>query len=252
MRLTSVDCRIAWQYFVDTVKKYQRLHPAILRGIFAGEGSIQFDGLGRRIIRLAQLRSSLIEWLFSSCGFQFNYSSNNRTYEISRRNQWDLANSLNLCSLHPQKHEQFVLAYKTFQQYHYPKGYLKSCVEQELIFPCTTRFLAKKYSRSPARIYDILYELQAEDKIQKYGVGSTVYWILSSQEVVILSGKNNAVLQLVEAGFQEVPEMVRYLNVGHKTIRKHLRKLTRFGIVRQDENNKWKRLPTKKRIIVLY
>lgn len=251
LRLASVDCLREWRRLYDELLADKTAHPDLLRGIFAGEGTVHISSRNSRTLRIAQLKSSLLERLLKSCGFSYSYYPPSRTYEVSKRHQWDLAAEMDLCGLHPAKAADFKQAYAEFIEYHYPKGFLERAVLKDLHKPYTAQQLADKYDRSRARLSEVLGVLRKKGFVKKFGVLQTTYWLNSRVDKIVISSRKDAYLQAVaSSGCRSTADVASYLNTDHSNASRRLRELQCLGLL-DYEDGCWKPCKKKKDVHVI-
>ncbi|MBN1274861.1 hypothetical protein JXA12_01025 [Candidatus Woesearchaeota archaeon] len=251
IRLASKATMTAWYDIVSDYLSSDDISvvASIIRGFFAGEGSVKVSSHNSRILRIAQKeRTDYLDNTFSLLGLHFRFFAGNRTYEFSGRDNWLVFAEHRLADLHPLKKASFWSAYHDFKQCHYPKLYLKQSIFPLLSEPKSARQLAKAFSRSSARIYDVLSELKEEGSVSNYRVGSVDYWVAS--DCLVISGKKKAYLDCLS-----IPRVASYcarlFDVTHKSATRRLRELEKLGLAQRLPNKQWKAINTEKKLCVI-
>lgn len=251
VRLASKEAMGIWR---DIVDKYLRSNnivivASILRGFFAGEGSVKVSSHNSYLLRIVQKeRIDFVERWFSVLSLRFRFFKQNRTYEFSGRANWEVFARYELADLHPVKKKLFWDTYNSFKQYHYPTFYLKKNILSLLSEPKTNRQLAKIFSRSSARVYDILSELKKRGVIYNFRVGSVDYWVTGN--VIIISKKKKAYLNYIS-----VPRLTSncasFFKVTFKSAAKRLEELEKLGLAERLPTKQWKAINTEKKLFVV-
>lgn len=249
-RVSGVEILCEWKQIVTSYLNSTKQHKNILRGFFAGEGNIKINKKsGVRIIRIAQLKSLIVELLLHSTFLTWKYNARNRSYIICGRDNWERASSMQLAQLHPDKRHKFDEAHKSYKEYHLTKGLLKDMVIASLHVPITSRELAKVHQKTEYRIRDVLQELKREGKVQTYRCISTNYWVLSKSNVIVISQVKHIILKTLHTEMR-TSEIARILDREDRTTFKRLKELEFLRLVKQDTLGRWSKENVKKKIIV--
>ena len=249
-RIASVVMIKEWNELVRQALDKKELYSYILRGFFAGEGNIHSGKRGIRVIRISQKkRKKFIEDLLDYFGLKYSFTSSNRNYVITNKNNWDIFARHKLADLHPQKREKFWLLYGGFKEEHYEKNYLRNKILELLNEQKTARELAKILNRSQSRISEVLVLLKKEGQTKNYRVKSVDYWTKNSNLIIISSVKDKYLNLLTKE--KTTAELANNMDVDWKSSFKRLRELERLNLIELDENKKWKKIPTEKKIWVI-
>ena len=170
-------------------------------------------------------------------------------YNISGKSNWDTFANLKLADLHPDKKERFWRVYRKFKEEHYEKNYLIKEIFQILNKPYTTRELSKIYKRSFARIQDVLIELKKLGKVKNFRVRSVSYWTNNPNLIIISKLKNDYLLYLSKP--KQTSEFAKKFKVDWRSSYRRLTELERLNLVRRQNDGKWIKIPTQKRIIAI-
>ena len=251
IRLASKDLIKRWRFLVSTCffLSDKNIVASILRGFFAGEGSVKVSSHNSRILRIAQRdRVPYLERWFSILGLKYHFLQKNRTYEFSGRSNWDIFSVFSIAVLHPLKNKAFLDAYHSFKQIHYPYFYLKKKVLASLSRPKSTRELAVLFSRSPARVYDVLSELKREGIVMNYQVRSINYWVRGA--AVVISHKKKAYLDILKTP-RPMSFLAKFFKSDYKRLSRRLMELYRLGLIPRRPDKRWKTIKTARRLSVI-
>ncbi len=238
--------------FVDEVTVRPECFADILRGIIAGEGNIKYDASQHsRTVRIAQKeRMPLIEKMLDAMEITYSFDASSRQYEIGGVENMERLEALDLVSLHPQKKQAFEAMMKTSKQRHLPRGELKNIVFELLAVPLTSSALAKKLTKSQARIQEVLAELELEGKIRQYRAYSWCYWVRNDANLLIISTIKEQILDSISDNPKTAAEIVREVGSSYRAVRKRLDELKSLQLVRRDEEKRWIRLRRNEKLIV--
>jgi len=251
-RIGSVKLLSLWRNIVNEVKNNDKFYKYILRGFFAGEGNLKEGSHSNRAIRIAQGKpNKLIEKILDYYCVKYKYRANGRNYVITGKWNWDIFAKNKFADLHPIKKDKFWKIYRSYKENHYPAHYIKNNIMKLLEKPVTSLELSRKFKRSPARIYDILYLLKKEKKIQKFYVRSTCYWIRADQNIIIISKVKQKYLSLLKISRKKTGEFAKEYGVCWKSAFRRLTELQKLNLVVKDANGVWNVDVSKKEVIVL-
>lgn len=246
LRLASVEAIKKWKEVTTAVEP--KHYAGILRGFFAGEGNIKTGSHSNRAIRLAQKEPiDLINNCLTYHKITWKFSKKDRAYCITGIWNWKIMKKLSLAKLHKEKQKAFISTFNSFKETHYPNGYIIQRLLKILSKPYRTKNLAKILARSEARIYDSLSDLNRLGIVKKYKVRSKNYWILSKEEVIIISKLKQKYLQTLEG--KRTAEIGRIFKVSWKSAYNRLKELEKLNLIKQ-EGDIWKKVNTQKKIIV--
>jgi hypothetical protein len=248
-RIWSVSLISKWKKLVNELLTQEVWSYDILRGFFAGEGNIK-NGKRNRAVRIAQKQT--LKWVdktLTKMKVKFNFNARERAYVIWGRESWDKLAEIRIADLHPLKKDRFWQIYSQFKEYHYSPGLLKNSILGLLHKMHTRNEISLILGRTPARINDVLRELEDEDKIKPFKVRSKVYWIRTDQNLVIISSIKQNYLNLLD-NYNKTYEFAREMQVDWKSAYRRLNELKKLGLVSLKED-KWERLPTTKRLVVI-
>jgi hypothetical protein len=251
VRFYSTELCKNWNDNVEKAKQNEEMYPYILQGFFAGEGNLYEGKRNSRRIRIAQGEpDEFLEEMLDHLGINYRFRSENRSYVVTKKCNWDEFAELNLCNLHPIKKEKFWEIYNGFQEAHYNKGELKKEVFKVLDKPWRTKELAEKFDRSQARLCDVLMLLKKEGRAVNYKAGSYSYWIREDQEAVIISEVKSDYLNLLKDNPLKVGEIADYFSVRKKSAYKNLYRLQELGLIKK-KDHEWETVDEDKEVIVL-
>ncbi|MCX6774741.1 MAG: hypothetical protein NTY99_01475 [DPANN group archaeon] len=237
LRLASVGAICDWRNTVISALNNSNFYPHILRGFFAGEGSVKFGSHNNRTLLVAQKQPKIfINKILHNLGISHTFSINKRSYVITGKWNWDIFAKYKLADLHPIKKEKFWKIYGEFKEEHYPALQLKNQVLEKLKRQLTARELAEIFNRSQARICDVLMELKKENKIKNFRVGSKDYWTRTN--VILISVVKANYLKLLAKGFKRTSDFSNDLNVDWKSANRRLKELEKLGLVKSN-NDGW-------------
>ena len=250
-RLASVTINKEWKKIVEAYKHNPIYYANILRGFFAGEGSIKSTSHNSRTLTISQKPYPYLEKLLSYFNVEFKYRANNRTYYITHRDNWEKLAKIRIADLHPIKKEKFWKVYSEFKERHYKNYHIRNNILQMLSNPCTTSELSVKFTRTEARIQDVLIELKNKGIINNFRSGSKSFWIRNDQNIIIISNLKKKYLNILMKGNKNTTEIANYFNVDFKSSFRRLKELENLGLVRRKEDKKWEKLNPDKKVIVL-
>lgn len=251
-RLASVDAMSYWKAIVHQYLGNAKAHSHILRGFFAGEGSVKTGKHHNRVLRIAQKeRKPFIDALLKSFGITYAFYSGNRTYEITGKWNWDIFQKYKLAELHPLKRARFQEIYGAYQEEHYPSLELRRNVLAVLAEPFTARTMANRFHRSQARIAEILVALKKEGLAKNFRVGSTNYWVHSDYERIIISPVKERYLSVLSDSPQTTAEIQRHIGVDYKSVERRLRELEKLALVVRGADKRWTKTAIANNITIL-
>lgn len=250
LRLASVEIVRKWSGIINDFLKEKEVYPFVLRGFFAGEGNVKESSHNSRVIRISQgKQKEFIDNILNELGLNFSFNPKNRNYIIRRKSNWDIFAKLKLANLHPIKKKRFWEVYNKFKEEHYEHNYLIKNILPTLNELYTTKQLAEKFNRSPARVRDILVELKKQGKIMNFRVGSVDYWTNDPDLILISKLKYNYLFFLDEP--RQTSEFAKHFKVCWKSPFKRLKELERLNLVRRQEDGKWIKLLNQKKIAAI-
>ena len=250
-RLASVELNKKWKSIVEHYKSSPDYYSDILRGFFAGEGSIKSTSHCNRTIQISQKPYPFLEELLNYLNVEFSYTTGNRSYSITHRDNWDKLAKIKVADLHSIKKEKFWKVYSEFKERHYKHNHIKNNVLQMLINPYMTSELAIKFNRTEARIQDVLIELKDKRIINNFRCGSKSYWIRNDQNIIIISKLKNEYLNILNNSDKNTAEIANYFNVDFQSSFRRLKELEKLRLVKRKENKRWEMINTDKKVIVL-
>ena len=117
--------------------------------------------------------------------------------------------------------------------------------------PKTAKELSKIFSRSQARVSEILIELKKQNKVEDFRVGSKNHWVRIPHNFVIISKVKEKYLNILKVPCQTY-QIAKTLGVTHNTSRNRLSELEKLRLVEKKEKlwHKKKNLKNNRRIIV--
>ena len=95
----------------------------------------------------------------------------------------------------------------------------------------------------------MLVLLKKEGQTKNYRVKSVDYWTKNSNLIIISSVKDKYLNLLTKE--KTTAELANNMDVDWKSSFKRLRELERLNLIELDENKKWKKIPTEKKIWVI-
>jgi len=248
-RLASVKLNKKWKDVVSFYKNNPQYYPPILRGFFAGEGSIKSTSHNSRSITISQKKDLFLEKLLNLLNIEFAYRPENRTYSITHKYNWDKLAKIKLADLHPIKKDKFWKVYNEFKEEHYKDHYIRDNVFKLLIKPYSSARLAIMFNRSQARIQDILIDLKKKKIVNNFRVGSKGYWIRNDQDTIIISKLKKRYLDLLDKGGNTTKEIAKYFKVNDRSAFRRLKELEKLGLVKRKEDKEWIKEKTRKKVI---
>ena len=250
-RMASVKLNKEWKYIVSLYVANKDCYPDILRGFFAGEGSLKSTSHNSRSVMIAQKKYDFLEFMLRNLNIDFNYNEGNRSYFITHWDNWDKLAKIKIADLHSIKKEKFWRIYNEFKERHYKSHHIRNNLLQMLIVPHMTSELAVKFDRTEARIQDVLMDLKSKGVINNFKCGLKTYWIKNDQNVVIISKLKKNYLDLLENKSKNTAEIAKYFNVDFKSSFKRFKELEKLGLVKRNGDKKWEKLNSAKKVIVL-
>jgi hypothetical protein len=253
-RFASVNSVSIWKNKVKKILENKEFYPDILRGFFAGEGSISYSKDKKRMLRISQSkRVNFIERVLEDLQINYNFSTHHREgYVISRRGNLEKLEEIKIADLHPIKRKKFQKMMKEYKQRHYEKYFLKKNLIKHLNKKYyTAKQLANYFKRSPARVSEVLVELKKENKLKFFKIKSECYWINYNINCVIISKIKMNYIKLLEQKSQKTKELSIKLKVCQRTAKNRLKELERLKLVKRNPNKIWELKKTNKEVIVL-
>lgn len=250
-RLADVEFVKKWKRLVQECMNNQKLHPGILRGIFAGEGNIKTGDHSSRTLRISQKdHNEEFGRIFKSLNLTYAYSKGNRMYNFTHKENWDIFAKYRIADLHPEKRKLFWQAYLTYKETHYRAHFIRNHLLKLLEVPRTKKWLAAYFNRTGARIYDVLDFFRKNKKIVTYRCGSKNYWIRTDKNSLLISRRKQTYLNALKNGSETTQEIAKELNVGWKASFRRMTELQRLGLV-TNEDKRWKLLNCDMKVIVI-
>lgn len=250
-RLASVELNKKWKNIVELYKTNPMFYADILRGFFAGEGSIKSTSHSNRTLQISQKPYPFLEKMLNYLNIEFKYTIGNRSYSITHRDNWDKLAKINVADLHSIKKDKFWIIYREFKERHYKSHHIRNKLLQMLIHPHMTSELAIEFQRTEARLQDVLIDLKNKGIINNFRSGSKSYWIKNDQNIIIISKLKKKYLSLLMKDDKNTAEIANYFNVDFQSSFRRLKELKKLGLVRRNENKRWEMLNTNKKVIVL-
>jgi len=250
-RMASARLNKEWKNIVNLYMTNKDYYPDILRGFFAGEGSIKSTSHNSRSVMISQLPSIFLEKMLNSLEIEFNYNPGNRSYFITHWDNWDKLAKIKIADLHSIKKEKFWRIYSEYKERHYKIHHIRNSIFQMLITPHMTSELAVSFDRTEARIQDVLMDLKNKGVISNFKCGLKTYWIKNDQNVVIISKLKKNYLDLLENKSKNTAEIAKYFNVNFHSSKKRLKELERLELVKRNGDKRWEKLNPAKKVIVL-
>ncbi|MBI3037141.1 hypothetical protein HYY73_05340 [Candidatus Woesearchaeota archaeon] len=241
-----------WRKLVEEIKNNKRNYAGILRGFFAGEGSIKEGKHCSRILRMAQAkRVTVVEQGLEFFKIDYEFSKHHREgYVIRRKENFDKAAAIGLADLHPDKKNRFNRMLNKYKQKQYRPNYLKSALAKvfDSIKPYTTEQLAKTFDRSNYRIWEILSELKKEGIIVKYRIRSKDYWTLNNG-VILISSIKYKYLCALKSDAKRTKDLADDAGVCWKAAFRRLKELEGLGLIKRKEDGMWEVMNTNKEVV---
>lgn len=251
-RISSVIVVKKWKSLVEEMKQNNTFYLSILRGFFAGEGNIKIGSHSNKTCRIAQGKpNKFIEKILHYLDITFKFSYNDRSYDITGKWNMDVIAEKKIADLHPLKKEKFWSMYNSYKELHYPDHWLKNNILNVLDEPYSSLKLASRFNRSQARIQDILIPLKKEGIIQRFGVRSKSYWIKTEKNKLIISKRKEKYLHSLKQNKKTTAEIAKDICVCWKAAYRRLLELQKLNLVKIDTNGYWKRIPTRKEVIII-
>jgi Fe2+ or Zn2+ uptake regulation protein len=251
-RIGSVKIVSQWKDIVKKTKNNKKFFISILRGFFAGEGNLKEGSHKNRTIRIAQGKPNrFIEDILDELKIIYRYETNERTYTITGKWNWDKFSELKIADLHPIKKEKFWRLYNSYIEIHYPDNYIRNKILNFLDKPRTVSELSRIFKRSPARIYDILGLLKKKKIVQIFRVRSRSYWINTNQNKIIVSKIKEKYLKLLKEEEKTTGELAKEMDICRKSANNRLIELQKLNLVDKDSNSLWKIVNQEKEVIIL-
>ncbi|MBI2657896.1 hypothetical protein HYX08_04350 [Candidatus Woesearchaeota archaeon] len=250
-RLASVELHRKWKNIVELYKNNSTFYVDILRGFFAGEGSIKSTSHNSRSVMISQLPSIFLEKMLRHLEIEFKYHPGNRSYFITHWDNWDKLAKIKIADLHSAKKEKFWKIYDEFKERHYKSHHIMEDTLRLLIAPYMTSELAIIFDRTEARIQDVLIDLKSRGVINNFKCGLKTYWIKNDQNVVIISKLKWNYLNFLENKPTNTAEIAKFFNVNFHSSKKRLKELEKLGLVIRKIDKKWEKINPAKKVIVL-
>ena len=250
-RLASVELNKKWKTIVEHYKANPKFYGDILRGFFAGEGSIKSTSHSNRTLEIAQKPCQFLEEILNYLNVEFNYTIGNRSYSVTHRDNWDKLAKIKIADLHSIKKEKFWRIYNEFKERHYKSHHIRNRLLQMLIHPRMTSELAIEFQRTEARLQDVLIDLKDKGIINNFRSGSKSYWIKNDQNTIIISKLKLEYLNRLINSNKSTMEIAKYFNVGFQSSKKRLKELEKLNLVKRNGDKKWERIYPAKKVIIL-
>ena len=184
-----------------------------------------------KTLRIAQKsEEKFINNLLNSLNITYRFNKSNRSYEITGKWNWDIFAEYKLAYLHPDKRKNFISAYNSYKEEHYPNLFLKNQTLKRLNKPKTAKELGLILNRSQARICDVLMELKKEKKAKDFRVRSKNYWV--NNDIIVISKVKAKYLNLLKDNFRQTSDFSNKLKVNWNCSLRRLRELERLGLVK--------------------
>ncbi len=250
-RLADTNFVRKWKILVQECVNDPQFHPDILRGIFAGEGNIKTGSHGNRTLRISQKsHNEEFEKIFKTLRLTSSYSKGNRMYNFAHKENWDIFAKHHIADLHPEKRGKFWESYLSYKEEHYRVNFIKNQLLDLLNVPRTKQWLAEKFNRSGARLYDVLEGYKKEGKIAIYRCGSRSYWIKKDTNTLLISKRKQLYFEIVEDKPKTTAEIAKEINVGWKASFRRLCELKKLGLIKQ-RDMRWEVVKCNKKVMVL-
>ncbi|MBI2541502.1 winged helix-turn-helix transcriptional regulator [Candidatus Woesearchaeota archaeon] len=250
-RLASVELHRKWKNIVELYKNNPTYYADILRGFFAGEGSIKSTSHNSRSVMISQLPSIFLEKMLKHLEMEFKYNPGNRSYFITHWDNWDKLAKIKIADLHSAKKEKFWRIYGEFKERHYKSHHIRDGTLQMLVNPFMTSDLAINFNRTEARLQDVLIDLKDKGIIKNFRSGSRSYWIRNDQNAAIISKLKNDYLNFLSKDKKTTSEIAKYFNVGFQSSNRRLKELEKQGLIKRNSDKKWEKLNFAEKVIVL-
>lgn len=122
-----------WKEIVNLYLDNKDYYPDLLRGFFAGEGSLKSTSHNSRSVMISQLPCIFLEKMLKTLKIEFSYNHGNRSYFITHWDNWDKLAKIKIADLHFAKKEKFWKIYNEFQERHYKNHHIKNSILELLI-----------------------------------------------------------------------------------------------------------------------
>lgn len=223
-----------WRVMVNHIINNEYHYSNILRGIFAGEGNIKHDVKSKsRNLRISSKnRNELIERLLNFYKLRFSFDHKKRMYWIRARDI-DIAKSIDITGLHPEKNAQFNKMMSYFSEKHYSPLELKNLISSELTNFRRTKELSSQFSRSELRISEVLQELKREGKVDWIKKEGRTYWMHKYKKEGILTREKIDILSELER-LKSFTAIGKKLNIFRKSISKKFIYYEHEGLIVKD------------------
>lgn len=229
-----------WRKIVEKICKNRGFYAAVLRGFFAGEGSVK-QKENSRVIRIAQKkRSKTIERILRALGISWRFSANHRSYGISNKKNLEKLERINLARLHPEKSKRFEEMMSSYSQEQFQRNAktLEKLTIRELVEPVKSRTLSKKFGRSLSRVQQVLNRLKRRGLVNCFRIESTNYWISSNEKTVLISKRKGQILSTLKETVS-VKGIAEKIGGSRRALCKRLQELERLGLATK-VNNLWR------------
>jgi len=254
-RLASVKIVKKWKNIVEEIQNYEYLYADILRGFFAGEGSIKESSHSSRVIKISQAkRLEIIEKIMNYLKIEYRFSYYHRDgYVIQRKENFDRLAKISIADLHPVKKDKFNIMLSNYKENHYKTNYIKNKLigifNSDKLY--NAQQLAKIFNRSIDRISEILVELKKDKIAKNFRVRSKDYWIGENQNVVIISSIKYKYLNILKSDAKRTKDISEKAGVCSKAAFNRLNELQKLGLVRRRDDKMWELISTDKEVIVV-
>jgi len=251
-RVASVELMRQWKALVKRVLAQPAQSANVLRGFFAGEGSIKTGAHNNRTLRIAQKEEKdWINFALDSFGITYSFRPAERSYVITGKWNWDIFAKEKLAELHPLKKESFNKVYSEFKEAHYSKHFLLQNISSELSTPKPVFWLSQHYKRSQARISEVLGTLKKSQKVKNFRVGSVDYWVRTDVNCIVISSIKKKYIDALKTGPESTAHLAKVCSRSARATGKRLLELGRLGLVRNNNLNKWELMQTSQKIGVI-
>ena len=225
--------------------------PAVLRGFFAGEGSVKFTkNHGNRVIRIAQkARNPVVEKMLRYIDVEFTFIPGHRTYEIYGRGNIEKLAGIRLANMHPDKHARMVSLLAGYRQRHLKRNTLKPEILLAISTPRKSSEIAEMFGKSISRAAQVLVSLKKEGKAQFFKVGSSGFWVRSDAKLIIISRRKSEYLNQLAAP-KSTAHLARTMRVCPRAAKRRLNELERLGLV-CNVGGRWNKMNNASDVLVL-
>jgi len=254
-RLASVDLVKEWKKIVEKSKNDTNSYAGILRGFFAGEGTVKEGSHGSRVLRISQgKRLIYIDKILGFFEIDYKFSLYHRNgYIIHRKENFDRLAKIGIADLHPTKKTKFDNMLSKYKQTHYKKGHIKKHIKKTLKRDgfYTSEQLANLFDRSQDRVSEVLTELKKERLIKNFRVRSKDYWTLESKKIILISAIKYKYLNILKKDPKRTKDIAEEAGVCFKAAFNRLKELKKLGLVKRNKDKTWETLNVNKKVVVI-